>query len=142
MNKVMVVGNLGGDPELRFTPSGTAVCTFSVATTEHFKNKNSGEPQSETEWHSIVCWGKRGETANTYLKKGAKVLIEGRIKTRSWEDLDGNKRYKTEIIANHVEFLSKSPGKQMANTDIANEAAQAFERQANGTTEEEIDLPF
>ena len=104
VNKAILIGNLGADPELRYTASGTAVAGFNMATTERYKDKN-GELQERTEWHSIVCWGRLGELANEYLKKGRSVYIEGRIQTRNYEDKDGIKRYRTEIVALQMQFL-------------------------------------
>ena len=107
VNKVILVGNLGKDPELRYTPSGTAVCTFSLATTEKFKNKQ-GEQQDRTEWHNIVAWAGLAEICGKYLNKGKQVYIEGRIQSRSYDDRDGNKRYITEIVANDMQMLSRT----------------------------------
>jgi len=107
VNKVILVGNLGKDPELRYTPSGTAVCTFSLATTDRFKNKQ-GEQQDRTEWHNIVVWAGLAEICGKYLTKGKQVYIEGRIQNRSYDDRDGNKRYITEIVANEMQMLSKA----------------------------------
>lgn len=104
VNKVILVGNLGRDPELKHTPSDQTVCSFSIATTEKWNDKN-GDKQEKTEWHNIVAWGKLAELANTYLKKGKACYIEGKISTRSWDDKDGNKKYKTEIVANSIQFL-------------------------------------
>ena len=104
INKAILIGNLGADPELRYTSNGTAVASFNMATTERFKDRN-GEQQERTEWHSIVCWGRMGELANEYLRKGRSVYIEGRIQTRNYEDKDGIKRYKTEIVAQQMQFL-------------------------------------
>lgn len=105
VNKVILIGNLGSDPELRNIPSGTAVCEFRLATNESWTDK-SGQKQERTEWHRIVAWGKLGELCNRYLSKGRQAYVEGRLRTRSWEDKDGNKRWTTEIIANDVQFLS------------------------------------
>lgn len=105
INKAILVGRLGQDPEIRYTASGTAMTTFSVATSEKWKDKNSGEMQERTEWHRIVAWGKLGEICGEYLGKGRQVYIEGRIQTRQWEDKDGNKRYTTEIVANEMKML-------------------------------------
>jgi len=107
VNKVILVGNLGKDPELRYTPSGTAVCTFSLATTDRFKNKQ-GEQQERTEWHNIVVWAGLAEICGKYLTKGKQVYIEGRIQNRSYDDRDGNKRYITEIVANEMQMLSRA----------------------------------
>jgi len=109
VNKVILIGNLGKDPELRYTPGGQPVASFPIATTERWNDKN-GQAQKRTEWHNIVVWNKLAELANQYLKKGRPVYIEGRITTRSWDDRDGNKRYKTEIVANTVQFLSGGSG--------------------------------
>lgn len=108
MNKVMVLGRLGKDTELKYTPSGMAVCEFSVATSEEFKDK-AGEKQTRTEWHTIIVWGKLGELCNQYLSKGSQVFIEGSLQTRSWDDKQGQKRYKTEINAKEVKFLDGFP---------------------------------
>jgi single-strand DNA-binding protein len=105
VNKVILIGNLGKDPELRYTPGGQPTASFSLATTERWNDKN-GQKQERTEWHNIVAWGKLAELVNQYLKKGRSAYIEGRIATRSWDDRDGNKKYRTEIIANHIQFLS------------------------------------
>lgn len=111
INKVIIVGNLGGDPEVRYTPSGSAVANFNVATSESWKDKNTGEKKERTEWHRIVVWGKLGELCGEYLSKGRQVYIEGRLQTRSYDDKDGVKRYMTEIIATDVQFLgSKESG--------------------------------
>ena len=106
LNKCMIIGNLGRDPEMRYTPSGQAVTQFSVATNRNFRDQQ-GEWQSETEWFRVVVWGDRGERAAEYLRKGHKVYVEGRIQTRQWEDQSGNKRYTTELIANRVQSLER-----------------------------------
>ncbi len=105
INKAILIGRLGSDPEIRYTPSGVAVANFSVATSEEWKDKDTGEKKERTEWHRIVAWGRLGEICGEYLSKGKQVYVEGRIQTSSWEDKDGNKRYKTEIVANDVQFL-------------------------------------
>ena len=104
VNKAILVGNLGRDPELRQTPNGQAVVNFTLATSESWTDK-SGERQERTEWHRIVVWGKTAEMCNQYLSKGRTVYVEGRIQTREWEDKDGNKRYTTEINASTVNFI-------------------------------------
>lgn len=104
VNKVILVGNLGKDPELRYTPSGAAVATFSLATSERYKDRN-GEMQDKTEWHNIVAWRQLAEICGKYLHKGKQVYIEGRIQTRSYDDKDGNKRYITEIVADQMRML-------------------------------------
>ena len=105
INKVILIGRLGSDPEVRYTPSGVAVANFSVATSEEWKDKDSGEKKERTEWHRIVAWRRLGEICGEYLSKGKQVYVEGRIQTRSWDDRDGNKKYTTEIIANDIQFL-------------------------------------
>jgi single-strand DNA-binding protein len=104
INKVTLVGNLGRDPEVSYTPSGMAVAKFSIATSEKWKDKNSGEMQERTEWHRITAFGRLGEICGEYLSKGRQVYIEGRLQTSSWEK-DGVKRYSTDIIANEMKML-------------------------------------
>lgn len=107
VNKAIIIGNLGADPEIRYTPSGTAVANFSVATREQWTNKD-GEKEERTEWHRIVAWARLGEICGEYLKKGSPVYIEGRLQTRSWEDREGIKRYTTEIIAQTMQMLGSA----------------------------------
>lgn len=106
VNKVILVGNLGKDPEVKYTPSGTAIANFSIATAESWKGKD-GEKQERTEWHNVVAFGKLAEICGEYLHKGKQVYVEGRIQTRQWEDRDGNKRYTTEVVANTMQMLGK-----------------------------------
>ncbi|MCU0592071.1 MAG: single-stranded DNA-binding protein [Desulfobacterales bacterium] len=111
INKVIIIGRLGNDPEVRYTPSGAAVAKFSVATSEEWKDKNTGEKKERTEWHRITVWGKLGEICGEYLSKGRQVYVEGRLQTSSYDDKDGVKRYSTEIVASDVQFLgSKESG--------------------------------
>ena len=105
VNKVILIGNVGSDPELKYTTSGAGVTNFSVATNETWMDKNTNERQERTEWHRIVAWGRLAEICNQYLKKGSKVYIEGRLQTRSWEGQDGQKRYTTEIVAGEMQML-------------------------------------
>ena len=105
INKVILIGRLGSDPEVRYTPSGVAVANFNIATSEEWKDKDSGEKRERTEWHRIVVWRRLGEICGEYLSKGRQVYVEGRLQTRDWEDRDGNKRYTTEIVATDVQFL-------------------------------------
>ena len=109
VNKVVIVGHIGADPETRFTPSGTAVANFNVATNESRKNSDGGY-QDHTEWHSCVLFGKRAEFAGEYLKRGQLIYLEGRLQTRSWEDDSGTKKYKTEVIGNEITMLGKKVG--------------------------------
>ena len=110
INKVILIGNLGKDPEVKYTPQGTPVAKLTIATNERFKDK-AGDWQDRTEWHNVVLWQRLAEIAGEYLKKGGKVFIEGRLQTRSWEDQQGQKRYTTEIVASTVQFLG-SPGER------------------------------
>ncbi|MGL6041732.1 MAG: single-stranded DNA-binding protein [Deefgea sp.] len=106
LNKVLLIGNLGKDPETRFMPNGNAVCNFSIATTESWKDKQSGQKQEKTEWHNISMYGRLAEIAGQYLKKGSSVYIEGRLQTRKWQDKQtGADRYTTEIIADEMKML-------------------------------------
>ena len=109
LNKAILVGNLGMDPELKFTQGGQAVLRIRLATTESFVNK-SGERQERTDWHTVVVWGKRAESLNKILSKGRSIWVEGRIQTRSWEDKDGGKRYATEINANNIGLVGSGRG--------------------------------
>ena len=104
LNKVMLIGNLGADPDMRYTPSGAGVCEMRIATNESWTDKQ-GQRQERTEWHRIVVWGKRAELCAKYLSKGRQCYVEGRLRTRSWEDKEGNKRWTTEIVATDVQFL-------------------------------------
>lgn len=105
INKVILIGRLGKDPEMRFTPNGKAVTNFTMATSEIWNDQN-GEKQERTEWHRVVTWGKLAENCAKLLSKGKQVYVEGRLQTRSWDDKDGNKKYTTEIIANNMQILS------------------------------------
>src|SRR5215470_8438397 len=109
VNKVILIGNLGADPELRYTPGGQAVCDIRLATNESWTDKN-GQKQERTEWHRVVMWGKPAEICKQYLTKGQKLYIEGRLQTRSWQDKEGNKRYSTEVVATDFMFLGGGRG--------------------------------
>ena len=110
INKVILIGNLGRDPEVRYTPSGSAVCNLSLATTRNWKDKNSGDKVEETEWHRVVFYDRLAEIAGEYLKKGKSVYIEGRLKTRKWTDKEGVDKYTTEIIAQEMTMLGSREG--------------------------------
>ncbi|HEX7435487.1 MAG TPA: single-stranded DNA-binding protein [Caldimonas sp.] len=110
VNKVIIIGNLGRDPEVRYTPNGAAVCNVSVATTRTWKNKDSGDKVEETEWHRVVFYDRLAEIAGEYLKKGRSVYVEGRLKTRKWQDKDGAEKYSTEIIAEEMKMLGGREG--------------------------------
>ena len=133
VNKIVLVGHLGADPESRFTPSGVAVSTFNMATTESWKNKE-GEYEDRTEWHRIVLYGKAAETASEYMKKGQLAYVEGRIRTRSWEDKDGMTRYTTEVLGDRFTML----GRKSENKSTAAPA----EAGAGGGGGDDDDLPF
>ncbi|MGA1008890.1 MAG: single-stranded DNA-binding protein, partial [Sedimenticolaceae bacterium] len=105
INKVILVGNLGQDPEVKYMPNGNAVCNITVATSESWKDKNSGEMQERTEWHRVVFFRRLAEIAGEYLKKGSQVYLEGRLQTRKWQDQQGQDRYTTEIIADNMQML-------------------------------------
>jgi single-strand DNA-binding protein len=136
INKVILVGNLGRDPEVRYTPSGTAVANFTLATTETWTDRD-GERQSHTEWHRIVAWRRLGEICGEYLSKGKQVYIEGRIRTREWEDQEGNKRKTTEIEAQTMQMLgSRGQGEPVSGAG----SGAATEREPTGPTED--DIPF
>ncbi len=105
INKVILVGNLGKDPEVRYLEGGTAVANFSIATSETYKDRNSGEKKTVTEWHNVVVWRGLAEIAEKYLKKGNQVYIEGKLRTRTWQDKDGNNRYTTEVVGDNMQML-------------------------------------
>lgn len=118
VNKVILVGNLGKDPEVRYLDSGVAVANFSLATTESYKNKE-GERVSQTEWHNIVLWRGLAEVAEKYLKKGASIYVEGKIRTRKWEDKDGNTRYSTEILGDNMTMLGSKSTSEDSGQDTS-----------------------
>lgn len=137
VNKVILIGNLGKDPEIRYTPSGQAVASFSMATTRKWRDKD-GNPQEQTDWHNIVVWGRQAENANQYLKKGNPVYIEGRIQTRSYDDRDGQKRWITEIVTQTMQFL----GKAGEGGGRPSGAPPAPDEPPPDTTGDDDDLPF
>jgi single-strand DNA-binding protein len=110
INKVILVGNLGRDPEIRYMPSGGAVANLAIATSEQWKDKNTGQQQERTEWHRVVMFGRLGEIAGEYLKKGSQVYIEGKLQTKKWQDQSGQDRYTTEIVANEMQMLGGRGG--------------------------------
>ena len=110
INKAILIGHLGADPETRYMPSGSAVTNLRLATTESWEDKESGEQQERTEWHNVAMFGRLAEIAAEYLRKGSQVYIEGRIRTRKWQDRDGNDRWTTEIVANEMQMLGSRPG--------------------------------
>ena len=148
VNKVILVGRLGSDPELKYTSNSQAVAKFSVATSEQWKNKQTGDMQEKTEWHRVVVWGKMAEICGQHLSKGRQVYIEGKLQTRSWEDqASGQKKYSTEVVANTVQFLGaageRSQGagaSQASQGQAADNFAQDFGNEPSFDSEEEI--PF
>ncbi len=144
VNKVILVGNLGADPEIRYTPSGTAVANFRMATSENWNNKE-GQKETRTEWHRVVTFGKLAEICGEYLNKGKQIYIEGKIQTRQWDDKEGNKRYTTEIVANQMQMLGRVGE---TGSVPAGAPAQASNSDGGGppSTEEETstfdDIPF
>lgn len=128
VNKVILVGNLGRDPETRYSPDGAAICNVSLATTSSWKDKATGEKKEETEWHRVVFYGRLAEIAGEYLKKGRSVYVEGRLKTRKWTDKDNNERYTTEIVADQMQMLGGREG--MGSGPSSNEADYGEPRQA------------
>lgn len=107
LNKVLLIGNAGKDPEIRHLESGVATASFSLATTERFKDRNTGDYRDQTEWHNIVCWRNQAEFAEKYIRKGTQLFIEGRLRTRSYSDRDGNVRYTTEIVVDNIQLLGR-----------------------------------
>ena len=105
VNKVILIGNLGSDPEVRYTPDGVPVANFNLATSESWNDRNTGERQERTEWHRLVLWRKLAEIASQYLKKGSKIYVEGKLQTRSWDDQSGQKRYTTEVVVFDIQML-------------------------------------
>ena len=147
INKVILIGNLGKDPEVRHLESGVAVCNFSIATGETYKDRNSGEKVTHTEWHNIVLWRGLAEVAEKYLKKGAKIYIEGKLRTRSWQDQEGNTRYTTEILGDNMTMLGKSePNSSPAASSKSMEASKKKEEplgnEFSNPDVENDDLPF
>jgi single-strand DNA-binding protein len=135
VNKAIILGNLGADPELRYTPGGQAVTSLSIATTEKYKDK-SGEKQSRTEWHNVVLWGRLAEIARDYLKKGSPVYIEGRIQYRSYDDKEGIKRYRTDIVGQTLQLLGSRGGASEPGH------AEPAETPEPSMPAEDDDLPF
>lgn len=137
LNKVLLIGHLGKDPETRYLPSGESVTNFSVATTESWKDKASGEKKEATEWHRVATFGKLAEVCGEYLKKGALVYIEGKVTTQKWKDKEGNDRYSTQIRADQMKMLGGKP----AETETA-PAAPAEKKPAARMQDLEDDIPF
>ena len=139
VNKVILVGNLGADPEVRHTTSGSAVTNFRIATSEEWRDKSSGDRQSRTEWHRIVAFGRLAEVCGEFLHKGKQVYVEGRLQTRSWEDKDGNTRYTTEVVAREMQMLG--PAGRDSQRDLPSRDNGAPEDQGPLTPPDD-DIPF
>ena len=147
VNKVIVVGNLGKDPETRFMPDGKAVCNFSVATTDTWKDKATGEKKEATEWHRVSSFGRLAEICGEYLKKGSQVYVEGKLRTRKWQDKEGQDRYTTEIIADAMQMLGSRSGlgaaepREMRDAPAAGET-RAAKKPAGQFQDMDDDIPF
>ena len=140
INKVIIVGNLGADPDSRAMPSGNAVTNISVATSESWNDRETGEKQEKTEWHRVVFFNRLAEIAAQYLKKGSQVYVEGKLQTRKWEDKEGNERWTTEVVANQMQML----GDRMSN-DMSNDNALSSQSTSDNdfsTDEFDDDIPF
>lgn len=146
INKVILVGNLGADPETRYTASGAAVTNIRVATSESWRDKQSGEQQERTEWHRVVFFNRLAEIAGEYLRKGSQVYLEGSLRTRKWQDQGGQDRYTTEIVANEMQMLGGRGGEQSSSGGFRNQAATASPAPAKAPKAEDDfpddDIPF
>jgi len=141
VNKVILIGNLGANPELRYTPGGQAVANLRIATTERWTDK-SGQRQESTEWHRVVLWGKQAEVAGQYLVKGRQVYIEGRIRTRQWQDQQGQKRFSTEIVAQNMQLIGGRPGEARAGEETPATVPQDEPPSADFAGGPDDDIPF
>ncbi len=143
INKVILVGNLGNDPDIRYTAGGAAVANISLATTDSWRDKESGEQQDRTEWHRIVFFGRLAEVVGEYLKKGSQVYVEGRLQTRKWQDKSGNDRYTTEIVANEMQMLGGRGGGSMpANDQSSAPMSESAPAAASDNDFVDDDIPF
>ena len=142
INKVILIGNLGADPEVRYMPSGSAVTNIRVATTDSWKDKQSGEQQERTEWHNVAFFGRLAEIAGEYLRKGSQVYIEGRLQTRKWQDKSGADRYTTEIIANEMQMLGGRGGTTGSMPAAADESSAPPAATKVSDAEFDDDIPF
>jgi len=139
VNKVIIVGNLGADPDAKSMPSGNMVANFSVATTESWNDRDTGERQEKTEWHRVVFFGRIAEIADQYLKKGSQVYVEGKLQTRKWEDRDGNERWTTEIVGSQLEMLGDRMG---SGSSQSNNMDQSTSKSDFSDDEFDDDIPF
>jgi len=140
VNKVILIGNLGRDPEVRYSPNGGAIANITLATSEAWKDKNTGEQVEKTEWHRVVFFRRLAEIAGEYLKKGSKVYIEGKLQTRKWQDKDGNDRYTTEVVANEMQMLDSRGGSASYNQDEPSMTSSQQEPMPAGDFDD--DIPF
>ena len=141
INKVIIVGNLGQDPEIKYTAGGAAVTTLSIATSDSWKDKESGMDQERTEWHRVVLWRRLAEIAGEYLKKGSKVYIEGQLQTRKWEQ-EGQTRYTTEIIARDMQFLDSRGNSNTSSTQKSSEMGDQSAADVPDSAIDDDDIPF
>ena len=143
INKVILIGNLGRDPEVRYTASGSAVANVTLATSESWRDRQTGEQQERTEWHRLVFFGRLAEIAGEYLRKGSKIYVEGRLQTRKWQDQNNQDRYTTEIVANEMQMLDSrgGGGAAPAGGEPAAQAAPAAQRSGGGGGEQVPDAP-
>jgi single-strand DNA-binding protein len=147
INKVILIGNLGSDPEMRYMPSGSPIATLSVATSESWKDKQTGEQQTRTEWHRVVMFNRLAEIAGEYLRKGSKAYIEGSLRTRKWEDKGGVERYTTEIVGNEMQMLDSRGGSAQPSAEQAppanfQSAPQSAPQPAAASADFDDDVPF
>jgi single-strand DNA-binding protein len=141
VNKVILVGNVGQDPEVRYLDNNTPVCNIRLATSETYKNKN-GERVTSTEWHNVVLWRGLAEVADKYVKKGSQLYIEGKLRTRSWDDKDNNKRYTTEIVADVMQMLGRRADEGMQSGQAPSSESLAEEKPQPDQGDQSDDLPF
>ena len=142
INKAIIVGNVGQDPEVRYMPSGSAVAEVSVATTESWKDKQTGDKQERTEWHRVTFFGRLAEIVGEYVRKGSQIYVEGSIRTEKWQDKNGNDRYTTKIIANEMQMLGSRGGGSSASYDKPAEGVPAPAPEPAGATDFDDDIPF
>ncbi len=140
INKVILIGNLGADPDTRYMPSGSAVTNIRIATSESWKDKQSGDQQERTEWHNIAFFGRLAEIAAEYLRKGSQVYVEGRLRTRKWQDKQGNDRYTTEIVANEMQMLGSRQG--AGAPAMTGSPPQSSQPSAPSSDDFDDDIPF
>ena len=148
LNKVMLIGNLGADPEMRYTGNGNAVGNVRLATAESWRDRESGEQQERTEWHRVIFFGRLAEIVGEYLKKGSQIYIEGRLQTRKWQDREGNDRYTTEIVASEMQMLgsrgsSNEPTQNYERNQTTNSQSESPAKSGNTVPDEfDDDIPF